>query len=143
MKFFRKKNPIIKIFAVVDTACINENNKLLSNAHFYTLVDSIKDAQEYILNKIIKDNINHYNSWSNLKHLDPNVLNTKLIYIEEVLKDTKEMCKYSIFSLFYKAKDICTIMRMFNSCEPINCSYETIGEKNIWEINSQIKHLNE
>lgn len=89
------------------------------------------DISEYINTRLLLDNNEHFRAWCSFKNIDIDnnlELCTKSWeeYCDTVLTD--EIDDYIVQEYFYTIEGIASIMRMFNHCEPLNCSYESETE---------------
>lgn len=117
---FKKKITLYLIYK--DDKC----NELL------TVVSSKKQINEFIDRMIIVDNWEHYMLWCDLKSIDYKDVSNHKKYIDNyIITNPEEVnSKYSfvIQKVIYTKDLFASILRMFNGCTPIGCSYENTCE---------------
>ena len=96
-----------------------------------TILDDKKQISEYINRRILIDNYEHYLMWCDLRKLDFKNSENELLYINTLLDSNEEVLSkytYIVKKVYYKRDKIASILRMFNKCVPLGCSYENAFE---------------
>lgn len=131
---FWKKRKAIAVVLVTDAGVA-----LDSITNIYTIVSTMKEALEYIRNRLIIDNQEHFELWCNLHNCDDREETSKVNYISTVL--TESDFKYGAVKAFYTKDKLTAILRMGSNCIPIGCSFDTKEEYiNVAERITDIKN---
>ena len=114
---FCKKIPLYLVYR-------NENP-----ASLVTVLADKKQIDEFIDRMIIVDNWDDYKLWCNLRNLDYKNLESYYSYIDNYIATNPEEVesKYTfiVTKTFYTKEALSSILRMFNGCVPLGCSYES------------------
>lgn len=106
----------------------NENENSL-----VTVLEKKEQINEFVNRNIIVENFNHFKLWCELRNMDYTQVESENAYINNFLTTSNEedLNKYSyiIKKVYYSRKAIASILRMFNGCFPLGCSYETHAEE--------------
>lgn len=142
-----KKRKKIALYVLSNVYELDENN-IPHNMIVYTVTSTLKDCQEYLDMLLYAKHISHYNLWCELYEYDAQSEITWNEYKGTVL--IEELNDYMIFRSYYTLDKIATIMRMFNHCQPLGCSFENDVEFKYFvenldlEVREQLeKELNE
>ena len=115
-KLFNKTIPLYLVYK-------NENPESL-----VTVLANEKQINEFIDNMILVDNWDHFKMWCNLRKLDYMNVNSQHSYIDNYIEANPEEAesKYTFIvkKTYYTKETLSSILRMFNGCVPIGCSYE-------------------
>lgn len=103
-----------------------------------SIVCSKDEAREYILNKTILANFEHYSRWCELKELNPKSFETKAKYIQVVQPESET---YKVKKILFTQSGLASILRMFNGCIPVGAKYET-GEEILYIEEMYKNYLN-
>ena len=113
---FKKKIPLYLVYK-------NENPDSL-----VTVLSDKKQINEFIDKMIIVDNWEHYKMWCELRKLNYKDISVQYSYIDNYINTNPEeaQSKYSFIvkKTIYTTEAMSSILRMFNGCVPIGCSYE-------------------
>lgn len=93
-----------------------------------TIVSKKKHIGEYVADKLIVDNYDHYTSW--LRAHFPgkeDTDSTRCIYLKNVV-DNEQFKEYCVKTTQYTIDGLASAFRIFNKCVPVGASYETEGE---------------
>lgn len=114
---FCKKIPLYLVYR-------NENP-----ASLVAVLADKKQIDEFIDRMIIVDNWAHFKMWCNLRKLDYKSLESQYSYIDNYVATNPEEAesKYTFIvrKTLYTKEALASILRMFNGCVPIGCSYES------------------
>lgn len=69
----------------------------------------------------------HFSEWCRYKELDENNWESFYLYYSNVITQ-EEKEDYLIHTMFYRKKELASVLRMFARCIPLNCSFETPAE---------------
>ena len=113
---FCKKIPLYFVYR-------NENP-----ASLVTVLTDKKQIDEFIDRMIIVDNWAHFKMWCNLRKLDYKNLENQYAYIDNYIAANPEEAEsnytFIVRKTLYTKEALASILRMFNGCVPIGCSYE-------------------
>ena len=97
-----------------------------------TILSKQEQIGEFIDRMVILDHWNHYVAWCKLRELNYKDIESEQAYIENFYKiatqEDKQNYTYIVKRVAYNTDAIASILRMFNGCVPIGCSYEFKGE---------------
>lgn len=97
-----------------------------------TILSQQDQINEFIDRMVIIDHWKHYVAWCKLRELNYKTKTSESAYIDNFYKiATQEDIKhytYIVKKVAYNTDAIASILRMFNGCVPIGCSYEFKGE---------------
>lgn len=89
-----------------------------------TYVNRKKDIGEYVTDKIIVENYEHYKTWLSTHFENGEDTNeTRLEYIKNVV-DWNQFNDYCIRSAYLSPRAVTMILRMFHKCVPVGATYE-------------------
>ena len=115
-KLFNKTVPLYLVYK-------NENPESL-----ITVLANEKQINEFIDKMILVDNWDHFKMWCNLRKLDYKNVNSQYSYIDNYIEtnpeETESKYTFIVKKTFYTREALSSILRMFNGCVPIGCSYE-------------------
>lgn len=116
-KLFNKTIPLYLVYK-------NENPESL-----VTVLANEKQINEFIDKMILVDNWEHFKMWCNLRKLDYKNINSQYYYIDNYIETNPEevRSKYTFIvkKTLYTKEALSSILRMFNGCVPVGCSYES------------------
>ena len=114
---FRKKICLYLIYKNKD------ENSLVS------VVEKKEQVDEFIRRSILVYNYTHFKSWCKLREIDYRNPISENYYINNFIEtsDKETLSQYNcvVKKAYYTKSSIAAILRMFNSCIPMGCSYET------------------
>lgn len=117
---FRKKICLYLIYKNED------ENSLVS------VVEKKEDVDEFIRRSILIYHYKHFKAWCKLRNIDYRNPVSENYYISNFIEtadeETLNQYTYVIKKAYYTRSSIAAILRMFNSCLPMGCSYETSAE---------------
>ena len=94
-----------------------------------TVLEKEYQIDEFIHRNILVHNYKHFKAWCDLRQLDYTKLESENAYVNNFLDTaTEEDLKkytYIIKKVYYTKTALASILRMFNGCFPLGCSYET------------------
>lgn len=97
-------------------------------ANMCTVVSKKKHIGEYVANKLIVDNYNHYLSWLQTHYPDAEDDDDKRKeYLRNVVDD-EQFKAYCVKTTQYTLDGLASAFRIFNKCIPVGTSYETLTE---------------
>ena len=106
-----------------------------------SVVDTKKEAEEYINTVLYIKNMEHFDSWCYFNHIpDSEKQNAWLKYYNTVL-DKEQKSKYWYQEMYYTKSEVAAIVRMFCGCKPLGCSYELPEESTYLESKKVVKEL--
>ena len=115
-KLFNKTVPLYLVYK-------NENPESL-----VTVLANEKQINEFIDKMILVDNWEHFKMWCNLRKLDYKNVNSQYFYIDNYIETNPEEVKskytFIVKKTLYTKEALSSILRMFNGCVPVGCSYE-------------------
>ena len=126
----KKKNPVketikYRLYGVLPAKYLDKNGKLSEKAslsgRFLTLSDKEDDCLEYIYIKEVQEHAEHFYLWCESRKLDPMDTSNWKAYRDITLGNT---CDYRIIPFDISWEDLLAMIRMFQCCKPIGCSYE-------------------
>lgn len=117
---FRKKVGLYLIYK-------DENeNSLIS------VVEKKQQVDEFIRRTILVYHYKHFKAWCKLKNIDYTDPLSENAYIDNFIitsdEETLNQYTYIVKKAYYTKASIASILRMFNNCLPLGCSYETNAE---------------
>ena len=116
-KLFNKTIPLYLVYK-------NENPESL-----VTVLANENQINEFIDKMILVDNWEHFKMWCNLRKLDYKNVNSQYYYIDNYIETNPEevRSKYTFIvkKTLYTKEALSSILRMFNGCVPVGCSYES------------------
>lgn len=115
----KKRSKTVDLFIV--TELIKEGER---PQHIYTITASQEEANEYVNKKLQLDNKDHFKSWCELRNLDINGADTWNSYVGEVLLPNTPVPLFAISKVIYRVEDMAGLLRLFNRCKAIGCSYD-------------------
>lgn len=118
MGLFNKKTKITA-YALISK---NVKNK------FLTITKNLKEASEYAMLITKLQHHDHFNMWCTFRELDVSDIKNWLDYYENCVTDD-EKDELQIIKVKYDLENILAILRMFGSCFPLGCSFETDVER--------------
>ena len=114
--------------------CISECSITASNEEFInnicTFISNKKYIQDYIVNRSIVKNWDHYVSWLEC-HDKKDDKQSKYDYISMCLGWQETFSKFCVKKQVYNSDGIATILRILNRCLPVGAEYESEDEINI------------
>lgn len=114
---FCKKIPLYLVYR-------NENPESL-----ITVLPDKKQINEFIDRMIIVDNWDHFKMWCSLRKLDYKDPENQSSYIDSYVAanpdEAESRYTFIVRKTFYTKEALSAILRMFNGCVPIGCSYES------------------
>ena len=117
-----KKDFLLYVYAVCDCNFDSNNNPIITpNCKYYTLTYTKEDCEEYIDCKLYDDNEEHYQQWCNLRNLNSYEENSWNEYYNTVLYDKNP---YAIIKMQIMFSDLLAMVRLFEGCHPIGCSFD-------------------
>ena len=94
-----------------------------------TVLEKEYQIDEFIHRNILIHNYKHFKAWCDLRKMDYTKIESENAYINNFLNTaTEEDLKkytYVIKKAYYTKTALASILRMFNGCFPLGCSYET------------------
>lgn len=97
-----------------------------------TILSKQGQIKEFIDKMVIIDHWDHYVAWCKLRELNYKDIESEQAYIENFYKtatqEDMQNYTYIVKRAAYNTDAIASILRMFNGCVPIGCSYEFKGE---------------
>lgn len=94
-----------------------------------TVLEKEYQINEFINRNIIVHNYNHFKAWCKLREMDYTKIESENAYIDNFLDTATEesLNKYTyiVKKVYYTKTALASILRMFNGCLPLGCSYET------------------
>lgn len=102
--------------------------------HLYTVVKNEKQAREYIDRNIYQQHYVHFSAWCEFRNKDVDDINNFYEYIKTRYKDCDESPydDFKIIKLKYSKDALLSIIRTLSGCVPVNASYETDEEIQIF-----------
>lgn len=120
-RLFKKQIPLYLVYK-------NDNSNTL-----VTVLSEMDELGEFINKSIIATNFAHYKAWCNLRSLDYQEPTAEENYIINFLntadEETLNKYTYVVKKVIYPKKALASILRMFNDCIPLGCSYESEMEQ--------------
>lgn len=116
----KKKEKSLSIFFVVPAEAESE-------MEFFTLVQTKKQALEYINRRVQCENASHYLSWCELRELSPEQPDSWVKYCQQVLS-REDFLKYRIIKADLPYSKLMAITRTYFGCVPLGCSFDDILE---------------
>lgn len=117
---FRKKICLYLIYRNED------ENSLVS------IVENKEQVAEFIRRSILIYHYKHFKAWCKLRRMDYRSPVSENNYIDNFIETSDEeslsQYTYVIKKAYYTRSSIAAVLRMFNSCLPMGCSYETSAE---------------
>lgn len=114
---FCKKIPLYLVYR-------NENP-----ASLVTVLADKNQIDEFIDRMIIVDNWGHFKMWCSLRELDYKSLESQYSYIDNYVaanpQEAESKYTFIVRKTLYTKEALASILRMFNGCVPIGCSYES------------------
>lgn len=114
--------------------CISECPITASNEEFInnicTFISNKKHIQDYIVNRSIVKNWDHYVSWLECHDKKDNK-QSKYDYISMCLGWQETFSKFCVKKQVYNSDGIATILRLLNHCLPVGAEYESEDEINL------------
>lgn len=115
-QLFCKKIPLYLIYRNEDPSSL------------VTVLSDKKQIDEFINRMIIVDNWDHFKMWCDLRNLDYKSTESQYSYIANYIETNTEEAesKYTFIvkKTLYTKEALASILRMFNGCVPVGCSYE-------------------
>ena len=106
----------------------NDNSNTL-----VTILSEMSELGEFINRSIIATNFAHYKAWCKLRGLDyqdPAAEENYVInFLDSAEEETLNKYTYMVKKATYPKKTVASILRMFNECIPLGCSYESEMEQ--------------
>ena len=97
-----------------------------------TVLERKDQIDEFISRNILIHNYKHFKAWCGLRKMDYTKAESENAYINNFLNTATEedLDKYTyiIRKAYYTKTALASILRMFNGCFPLGCSYETEAE---------------
>lgn len=122
-----KKDFYLYIYAVADCEInINHEAIITPGTRFYTISYNVEDCNEYIENKLYDDNESHYIQWCALRNISPQSPESWDTYFDVVLYDN---IPYKVVKMPVSFTDLLALVRLFEHCIPIGCSFDREVEK--------------
>lgn len=94
-----------------------------------TVLEKEYQINEFINRNILVHNYKHFKAWCELRKIDYTKVESENAYIDNFFNTaTEEDLKkytYIIKKAYYTKTALASILRMFNGCFPLGCSYET------------------
>lgn len=114
--------------------CISECPITASNEEFInnicTFISNKKHIQDYIVNRSIIKNWDHYVSWLDC-HDKKDDKQSKYDYISMCLGWQETFSKFCVKKQVYNSDGIAIILRLLNHCLPVGAEYESEDEINL------------
>lgn len=118
----------ITLYTISKCPITSSNDEFIE--HMCTIVSNKKHIQEYIINKSIIENWQHYVSWLELHDKSDN-WESKCDYMTICLGWEETFSKYSVKKQVYNQDGIAAMLRVLYRCLPTGSSYETETELNV------------
>ena len=129
-----KKDFPLYIYAVADCESnMNHEAIITPGTRFYTVSYNLEDCNEYIECKLYDDNESHYLQWCALRNLQPQDTYSWDKYFDTVLYDN---IPYKVIKMQVFFSDLLALVRLFEHCQPIGCSFDREVEKLYYKENS-------
>ena len=94
-----------------------------------TVLADKNQIDEFIDRMIIVDNWAHFKLWCSLRKLDYEDPESQYSYIDNYIatnpEETESKYTFIVKKAFYTKEALSAVLRMFNGCFPIGCSYES------------------
>lgn len=95
--------------------------------HIYSVVQSKKQAEEYINRLLYIENKTHFESWCALRGIESNpksqdFIGSWFLYYNQCIATSP--AKYVYRKMSYSLKDLIVLLRIYNQCVPIGCSFD-------------------
>ena len=118
----------IVIYSISECPITASNEDFINN--ICTFVSDKKHIQDYIVNRSIVKNWNHYVSWLEC-HDKKDDKQSKYDYISMCLGWQETFSKFCVKKQVYNSDGIAAILRILNHCLPVGAEYESENEINI------------
>lgn len=128
----------IPVYLVVEAPIVDEDGNIDQELKIYSVVPRLEDVPEAVEALVFKEHESHFNSWCDLRNLNPDNTSSWDKYVETVIGPknlAEEVQKYSYFKIKLNSAEIATIMRGYHGCEYLGCSFESIEK----EVNENMK----
>ena len=98
-----------------------------------TVLERKEQIKEFVDKNILAHNYKHFKAWCDLRQLDYTKEESENAYINNFLdaatEEDLDKYTYIIKKAYYTKTALASILRMFNGCVPLGCSYETEVEQ--------------
>lgn len=101
-----------------------DNTADLNNNHLYTVCQSKKDCEEFLDRFLLVQNLEHYGSWCDLRHLKHDESSWR-----QYSKSLNVFSKYRILKVKNTLNNVLGMLRKSYDCVLLGCSYETEFER--------------
>lgn len=119
----------INLYAISKCPAKAEDEDFMSN--LCTIVSRKKEVGEYIFNRVIIDNYDHYSRWLTLHYVDGNdTHDRRKEYIVNVLDYPNVFKDFYVKKMTYTADSVASLLRITCGCLPVGCGYEKDSEVN-------------
>lgn len=118
----------IVIYSISECPITASNEDFINN--ICTFVSDKKHIQDYIVNRSIVKNWDHYVSWLEC-HDKKDDKQSKYDYISMCLGWQETFSKFCVKKQVYNSDGIAAILRILNHCLPVGAEYESENEINI------------
>lgn len=103
-----------------------------SLCYIQAIVKNVKQANDYILNLLHMEHINHFEQWCELHDRDSNIKDTFYDYLDIMYPDYNPFSEYVIIPLYYTKDNLCILIRSLMGYIPVGANYETQEEVEIF-----------
>lgn len=119
--FINKKIKFYGIFKKEDAKAVLQGKKKLQDVCCYSIVNTLKEAAEFMIRLSVANSGEHYLSWCGIHDLEPSNQTAINLYFHDVVEDKDA---FSALAIKYDLSKIAAILRIFNRCVPLGCSYD-------------------
>ena len=122
MGLFKKKTPNTKFW------CISDKE---DNQHFYTFTNTYPQALEYLFKLYVyQKRYEHFIQWCEFHNKDKSDDKSVIEYVSSLEVNLSDY--YTIGQIEYTPENLASLFRIYNGCVPLNCSFETNLEREIY-----------